>query len=62
MKTNRNDIFLLDRGFRVCGDFLREKGFTVKMPEFIQKTDSSGQLSTDKANKIATCNGMSLCR
>lgn len=44
------DIFLLDRGFRDCKQFLQEKGFIVNMPEFIQKTDKTNQLSTHKAN------------
>lgn len=45
-----NDIFLLDRGFRDCEDFLKSKGFIVKMPEFIEKKDKTSQLSTPKAN------------
>lgn len=47
----QGDIFLLDRGFRDCGNFLENKGFVVKMPEFITKTDKSGQLTTEKANR-----------
>lgn len=47
----RNDIFLLDRGFRDCIDFLKAKGFDPKMPEFVKKNDNTGQLTTEKANK-----------
>lgn len=45
-----NDIFILDRGFIDCKDFLEAKGFEVKMPEFITKTDKTSQLTTAKAN------------
>lgn len=45
-----SDILLLDRGFRDCIDFLREKGLDPRMPEFVHKADRSGQLTTKKAN------------
>lgn len=49
-KLNANDVFLLDRGFRDCGRLLEERGFIVKMPEFITKADKTGQLTPKKAN------------
>lgn len=44
------DVFFLDRGFADSNEFLKSKGFTVKMPEFILKTDKTSQLTTEKAN------------
>lgn len=45
------DIFLLDRGFRDCVKYLKEKGFEVKMPSLVQKSQTKGQLSTAEANQ-----------
>lgn len=50
LQLNCNDIFILDRGFRDVKQFLEEKGYQVKMPEFINKTDKSGQLTDVRAN------------
>lgn len=44
------DVFLLDRGFRDSSNFLKSKGFNIKMPEFITKKDKTSQLTTEKAN------------
>lgn len=44
------DIFLLDRGFRDCKEYLESNGFVVKMPHFIEKSDKSSQLTTLKGN------------
>lgn len=44
------DIFLVDRGFADSTDFLKSMGFTVKMPEFILKSDKTSQLTTSKGN------------
>lgn len=38
------DIILVDRGFRDSVQFLQNKNFVVKMPEFIQK-GTRGQLT-----------------
>lgn len=45
-----NDVLILDRGFRDCVHFLRQKGMIVKMPHLIQKCDNKRQLSTIDAN------------
>lgn len=45
------DIFILDRGFRDCVSFLRNKGFDVKMPGLVQRSDTKSQLSTAEANR-----------
>lgn len=47
----KDDIVLVDRGFRDCNKLFEGNGLIVKMPEFIQKTDLTGQLTTIKANK-----------
>lgn len=44
------DIFLLDRGFRDCKEFLETNGFDARMPDFIQKKDKTTQLTTSKGN------------
>lgn len=49
-KSNPGDVMLVDRGFRDCRNLLLQHGFDVKMPEFIQKDDKTGQLTTEKAN------------
>lgn len=43
------DVILLDRGFRDCVQFLRNKRIVVKMPNFIEK-GNNGQLTTKQAN------------
>lgn len=45
------DIFMLDRGFRDCVDFVKNKGFEVRMPNLIQKSQNKHQLSTEEANQ-----------
>lgn len=61
-KLRCGDIFLLDRGFRDCVDILESKGYIVKMPEFVQKNDNTGQLTTQKANRsrLVTANRFSI--
>lgn len=48
-----NDIFILDRGFRDCVNFVREKNMVVKMPNLIQRTKNINkkQLTTYEANQ-----------
>lgn len=46
----RNDIILLDRGFRDCVAFVKDKGFDVKMPALLQVSRDKKQLSTAEAN------------
>lgn len=43
-----NDVIILDRGFRDCQDVLKQKGFIIKMPEFVKA--GSSQLTTKEAN------------
>lgn len=52
------DVFLLDRGFRDCIGLLEERGFNVKMPAFIEKSDKTSQLTAKKANdsRLVTAN------
>lgn len=45
----KNDVFIVDRGFRDAKTFLERKGFKVRMPEL--KPKSQNQLTTDQANK-----------
>lgn len=45
------DVFILDRGFRDCVNYLKEKHFQVKMPALLQKSKKKNQLSTIEANK-----------
>lgn len=47
----RGDIFILDRGFRDCVGLLRNKGFDVKMPGLVQRSETKSQLSTAEANR-----------
>lgn len=47
----RDDVVLVDRGFRDCKQLFESNGLVVKMPEFVQKDDGTGQLTTLKANK-----------
>lgn len=47
---NAGDVILVDRGFRDCEKFLKNRDLTVKMPEFI-KRGNKGQLTTNQANK-----------
>lgn len=47
-KLQANDVFLLDRGFRDCGEMLESKGFIVRMPEFITKTDKTAYIKKGK--------------
>lgn len=44
------DVFLVDRGFRDVVQFLKNKNFDVKIPEFIGK-GTNGQLTTLQGNK-----------
>lgn len=44
------DVVLVDRGFRDCVTYLRNKKIDVRIPEFIEK-GTNGQLSTKKCNK-----------
>lgn len=44
------DLFLVDRGFRDAKPLLQRLGYSVLMPEFVNKTDKKGKLSTEKAN------------
>lgn len=46
-----NDVIILDRGFRDCISFVRSKGFDVRMPDLIQRSDTNNQLSTIAANR-----------
>lgn len=43
------DVLLLDRGFRDAEGFLAEKGYDVKMPEFIERKKMN-QLTTAQGN------------
>lgn len=45
------DVLLLDRGFRDCVDILIAKGFDVKMPALLQRSQNKQQLTTQEANK-----------
>ena len=45
----KDDLFVVDRGFRDASIFLKEKGFQVEMPSFMKKNQV--QLSTSQANK-----------
>lgn len=45
------DIFIVDRGFRDCVPLLRSKGFDVKMPGLVQRSETKTQLSTAEANR-----------
>lgn len=47
--VHSGDIFLLDRGFRDVQAYLTDKGYIVKMPDFIEK-NQTGQLSSIQAN------------
>lgn len=47
----KDDIVLVDRGFRDCVSLFTAHGLIVKMPEFVQKDDLTGQLTAKKANK-----------
>lgn len=44
------DIVLVDRGFRDCKKLFEDNGLVVKMPDFIVKTDATGQLTNPKGN------------
>lgn len=46
----RGDVIILDRGFRDCVSFLEAKGFEVKMPSLLQRSQSKARLSTAEAN------------
>lgn len=46
----RDDILLLDRGFRDVVPYLKGKGYDVKMPSLVQKNTGTTQLSTLDAN------------
>lgn len=45
------DTLMLDRGFRDCVGYFKEKGFDIKMPGLIQRSERKGQLTTLEANK-----------
>lgn len=45
------DIMLLDRGFRDCVQHFKERGFDVRMPELVQRSESKKQLTTAQANR-----------
>lgn len=45
------DVLILDRGFRDCVKFFADKGFEVKMPGLLQKSQNKKQLSTKEANE-----------
>lgn len=45
------DVILLDRGFRDCIEFLKNRGFTVHMPALLQQSHINQQLPTIEANK-----------
>lgn len=50
-KLQKNDVFLLDRGFRDCIQFLKDAGYDPKMPELIQKNnENQNQLTMQQAN------------
>lgn len=56
-KLQKDDIFVLDRGFRDAKQYLINKGYDVLMPEFIEKK-TLGQLTTVQANssrKVTAC-------
>lgn len=48
-KFQRDDIFVVDRGFRDATSYLKNNGFTVKMPELVPSGQS--QLSDLSANR-----------
>ena len=43
------DIFILDRGFRDVEPYLKDRGFDVKMPHFLDA--GKNQLTWEQANK-----------
>ncbi|XP_062613814.1 uncharacterized protein LOC134275560 [Saccostrea cucullata] len=45
---NDNDIFIVDRGFRDVSAYLKEEGFNVEMPHYLQKGNK--QHNTEEAN------------
>lgn len=47
----KNDILLLDRGFRDCVSHFEAKDLDVKMPALLQRSKNKTQLSTAEANK-----------
>lgn len=49
-QLQQDDVLILDRGFRDCVHFLRQKGIDVKMPHLIQRSETKRQLSTADAN------------
>lgn len=50
-KLEPGDVFLLDRGFRDVAKHLTDKGYDIKMPEFIEKKKlGQNQLTTAQAN------------
>lgn len=45
------DVLLLDRGFRDCEPLLKRRGFDVRSPSSIQRSENNKQLSTKEANE-----------
>lgn len=44
----KEDIFIVDRGFRYTLDFLEDFGINAKMPSFIQK--GQAQMTTEEVD------------
>lgn len=55
------DVVLVDRGFRDNHALFTQLGFVFKMPEFVQKDDQTGQLTTEKANKSRLVTASRFC-
>lgn len=48
---NAGDVILLDRGFRDCVHLLTNKGFDVRTPAFLQRSQNKQQFTTSEANQ-----------
>lgn len=47
-QLNSGDIWLLDRGFKDCVDFLKEKGFVPLLPFGVNRNSKQNQLLTNQ--------------
>lgn len=52
LNLEEGDVMVIDRGFRDCVKTLIERGFEVRIPEFL---DSNGVFSTEQANSTRFC-------
>lgn len=44
------DVFIFDRGFRDCLQYIEELDYVVKTPKFVQRNQPHQQLTTEQAN------------